>query len=578
MRLRWLNLLLIFFALTSLAKAQDRIIAGYHLEKLSCALENGVVVLEHSELRSHISEHKLSALLIPGRQKSTPKVIGLCFDKQRCSGSTDWDVSEKDYRQLIEYADHKAFEKAATVNRSREKGSAKEMSDARTQVNEYAAALREPERAPTRRFIGSVLIDSKPTEPDLVLYVEEYQDYVKQNAESALAAILRSSTLTPGEPLVTVGSTSFTGLDLEKVNPAEVETFEVGTNKFKGAWVGSSFIIVPQSGQKVAATDRTGLGLSETWAKSSGRIIPQIPVRVDVPDQRNLEAGEIARNIKGIVIKRDPDSFTIAETTGGPQTTVLLTANTEVKSHKRGVFRGSKEYGASYILRGLRLEVNGIRNADGSIVADKIRFDEQDLRTAQALKANVDPAEAELTEKLRQQQAEQERLAGQIEENRELIATAQASADAAARKAQATADYANNRINGLDDFDPIRTITVYFPTGSAALSPKAKADIDNAAAWIKTQNTKSWVMAVVGYADTTGNSQRNIDLSERRANAVIYYIVSKYKIPLNRLVQPFGYGQLEPVAENATRIGRAKNRRVEIRLMVNKGIAGGPGI
>jgi outer membrane protein OmpA-like peptidoglycan-associated protein len=81
-------------------------------------------------------------------------------------------------------------------------------------------------------------------------------------------------------------------------------------------------------------------------------------------------------------------------------------------------------------------------------------------------------------------------------------------------------------------------------------------------------------MAVIGYADTTGNSARNIDLSERRANAVIYYIVTKYKMPLNRLVQPFGYGELEPVGENTTKAGRAKNRRVEIRLMVNKGIAG----
>ena len=286
---------------------------------------------------------------------------------------------------------------------------------------------------------------------------------------------------------------------------------------------------------------------------------------------------EQVKKMKGVVVKREPDAFTMSETTGGPQTTVLLTPDTEVKSHKRGAFRGSKEYAASYILRGLRLEVDGTRNADGAITADKIRFDEQDLRTAQALKATVDPVEAEMNEKLKQQQAEQERLAGQLEENRALTAQAQASADAAgeaAKKAQSTADYANNRINGLDDFDPLKTITVYFTTGSATLGPKAKAEIDNAAAWVKTQDTKGWVMAVIGYADTTGNSQRNIDLSERRANAVIYYIVSKYKMPLNRLVQPFGYGQLEPVAENKTASGRAKNRRVEIRLMVNKGIAG----
>jgi outer membrane protein OmpA-like peptidoglycan-associated protein len=291
----------------------------------------------------------------------------------------------------------------------------------------------------------------------------------------------------------------------------------------------------------------------------------------------SIPDGERLKDFRGIVVKRDPDSFTMSDTMGGPQTVVLLTTATEVKSHKRGVFRGSKEYGASYILRGLRLEVDGVGNSEGQLVAEKIRFDEQDLRAAQALKSTVDPIEAEMTEKLRQQQQEQERLAGQIEETQAVAAGAQAMANAAvdaARKAQATADYANNRINGLDDFDPIKTMTVYFKTGSAVLTPQAKAAIDESAAWVKTQNTKGWVMAVVGYADTTGSSARNVDLSERRANAVIYYIVTKYKIPLSRLVQPFGYGQLEPVAENTTKAGRAKNRRVEIRLMINKGIAG----
>jgi len=287
-------------------------------------------------------------------------------------------------------------------------------------------------------------------------------------------------------------------------------------------------------------------------------------------ETRTVAAGEKINKLKGIVVKRDADSFTMSDTMGGPTTTVLLTPETEVKSHKRGIFKGSKEYGSSYILRGLRLEVDGVGNSEGQIVANKIRFDEQDLRSAQALKATVDPLEAEARENLRKQQEENERLAGQISETQAL---AQSARDDAA-KAQSTADYANNRINGLDDFEPIKTITVPFATGSASLGPKAKATIDEAAAWVKTQNTKGWVMAVIGFADSTGTSQRNIDLSERRANAVIYYIVSKYKMPLSRLVQPFGYGQLEPVAENTTAAGRAKNRRVEIRLMVNKGIAG----
>jgi outer membrane protein OmpA-like peptidoglycan-associated protein len=94
---------------------------------------------------------------------------------------------------------------------------------------------------------------------------------------------------------------------------------------------------------------------------------------------------------------------------------------------------------------------------------------------------------------------------------------------------------------------------------------------------VKTQNTNGWVVAVIGYADTQGNSERNRALSERRANNVIYYLVTTKGLKPQRLVQPFGYGQLEPVAANKTAEGRAKNRRVEIRLMRNKGISGNVG-
>jgi outer membrane protein OmpA-like peptidoglycan-associated protein len=290
--------------------------------------------------------------------------------------------------------------------------------------------------------------------------------------------------------------------------------------------------------------------------------------------------GQKVKKMKGIVSKREGDTFLMGETMGGAQTVVLMTATTEAKSHKRGMFRGSKDYGQTYILRGLRVEVDGVGNAEGQLVADKIRFDEQDLRTAQALMTTVDPLESEMRAKLKAQQEEQERLAGQLAEAQATANQARSEASKAqedAKKAQDTADYANNRINGLDDFEPIKTITVLFATNSAVLSAKAKATIDEAAAWVKSlskEEKRGWVVAVIGFADTTGNTARNRDLSERRANSVIYYLVTQHKMDLNRLVQPFGYGQLEPVAENKTAAGRAKNRRVEIRLMKNKGIAG----
>src|SRR5215204_6426243 len=133
-------------------------------------------------------------------------------------------------------------------------------------------------------------------------------------------------------------------------------------------------------------------------------------------EMRRIANGESVEKFQGIVVRRDADWFTMSATTGGPQVAVLLTPSTEVKSHKKGAFRGSKQYEASFILRGLRLQVDGVGNGEGQLVASRIRFDEQDLRTAQALRTTLDPVEAELREKLRQQQAEQEKLAGQLAE------------------------------------------------------------------------------------------------------------------------------------------------------------------
>src|SRR6185369_6501164 len=153
-----------------------------------------------------------------------------------------------------------------------------------------------------------------------------------------------------------------------------------------------------------------------------------------------------------------------------------------------------------------------------------------------------------------------ERLSGQITE---LSAVAAAANDAAkgaqasADRAQATANTATDRINAIDDYELLQTFTVHFRSGKADLSPEAKAEIDAAATKVQGDNLKGWVIEIVGYADSTGKTARNRSLSERRADAVITYLVTTYNLPVRRLVQPFGYGSLNPVADNATDDGRA---------------------
>ena len=298
---------------------------------------------------------------------------------------------------------------------------------------------------------------------------------------------------------------------------------------------------------------------------------------VPVPQGQKLK-------VQGVVSIRTGDSFKVRDPSGA-ETSVLLTSSTDVTSHSKGL-RGKKDYPVTYIMRGLRLQAQGKGDADGNLVADWVRFDEQDLRSAQALEQTDELAQenqarlAAAEQAAREAAANAQRMAGQIAENTALANAAAAKAEAAQNQADAAykaAALANNRINGLDDYETVRTIPVLFKVNSSIIDATAKQTIDDAAAWAKGEkakgNTNGWLVEVVGFADTSGNTARNRALSERRAKAVIQYLVGVHNLDLRRLVQPFGYGESKPVADNKTAAGRAKNRRVEIRILQNKGIA-----
>src|SRR5213078_3931177 len=168
----------------------------------------------------------------------------------------------------------------------------------------------------------------------------------------------------------------------------------------------------------------------------------------------------------------------------GAETTVLLTGGTDVTSH--GMRK--KEYPMTYIMRGLRVQAQGKGDSEGKLVADWVRFDEQDLRSAQALE-ETDKMAAENAVRLtkaeeaaRQAAEEARRMQGQIAENTALANDARAKAEAA----QATADaafkdaaLANNRINGLDDYDTLRTIPVLFKLNSSLIDASGKQVLDD---------------------------------------------------------------------------------------------------
>lgn len=288
---------------------------------------------------------------------------------------------------------------------------------------------------------------------------------------------------------------------------------------------------------------------------------------------RTVASGEKMK-IKGVVTRRDSDTFTVRDN-NGVDTIVRLDDRTSVKA-KGGFLRSGANYAQTNILRGLNLEVEGRGNASGELAADKIRFNESDLRVARAVESRAAPLEdrASTTEsKLSQVEQNAQRLSGQLDE----LAAVANTAKGGARAAQETADSAvagvnatNDRISALDDYEPQTVLAVNFRSGSAILSKDSKMQLDEVAT--KALNSKGYVIEVSGFADTTGSVARNRILSQRRADNVIRYLVENHSIPLRRIVTPYGYGETNPVAENNTRDGRAQNRRVEVKLLVNKGL------
>jgi OmpA-OmpF porin, OOP family len=287
---------------------------------------------------------------------------------------------------------------------------------------------------------------------------------------------------------------------------------------------------------------------------------------------RTVASGQKMK-IKGVVTRRDADTFTVRDL-NGVDTVVRLDNNTSVKTHG-GFLRGGTNYGQTNILRGLNLEVEGRGNGT-ELVATKIRFNDSDLRVARAVESRANPLEERATateSKLTEVEANAQRMSGQIEE----LAAVSNAARGGAKAAQATADAAvagvnatNERISALDDYEPQTVTAVNFKTGSSILMTDEKTKLDEIAT--KAMNAKGYVLEVSGYADTTGSIARNRALSQRRADAVIRYLVENHNIPLRRIITPYGYGELNPVADNTSREGRAQNRRVEIKLLVNKGL------
>jgi outer membrane protein OmpA-like peptidoglycan-associated protein len=280
---------------------------------------------------------------------------------------------------------------------------------------------------------------------------------------------------------------------------------------------------------------------------------------------RSLASGQ-KYDIKGVIVQMDDNNSFIIRDSVGVNTRVVVEPNASIKNNS---VWGGDRYPITALVRGLNLEVEGRGDSSGALSASKIRFDKSNLMTAQSIDARVAPAE----ERIAATEQNAQRLSGQIDE---LMAISNA-AKGGAKAAQETADAAvqgvnatNKRISDLDDYVVQSTATVNFKVNSSRLSEEGKAALDEVAN--ATRGLKGYTVEVTGFASSEGSTAKNKALSQRRAQAVIDYLVENGNVPLRRIGTSYGFGELQAVADNSTREGREQNRRVEVKLLVSRGI------
>ena len=279
--------------------------------------------------------------------------------------------------------------------------------------------------------------------------------------------------------------------------------------------------------------------------------------------------------VKGVIIESVDNRFILRDLSGA-EMTVQVSGNTKIEEKKSNPFRGAKKYSSAQLLRGLNVEVEGRGGASGDLLAEKVKFEEDDLMVALTVDSQVAPVERRLGQtenRLSRTEQNAERLSGQVEELTQVANLAKGGAAAAQEAADAALDgvnRTNDRISSLDDYEVRTNTTINFRVGSAVLSAEAKSQLDEFASEAKSE--RGFVIEVRGFASSDGSESLNRRLSQRRADAVVRYLAENHDISLRRIVIPFGYGEAMPVADNSTRDGRIQNRRVELKMLVSRGI------
>lgn len=284
--------------------------------------------------------------------------------------------------------------------------------------------------------------------------------------------------------------------------------------------------------------------------------------------------------VTGTIVSRNGDSVKVKDKKSGQVVVISISDNTKIERKKgKYEFFRHKDMDLTAMVPGLTIEAEGVGNAKGQLAATKISF-------------VPDVFAVEVAEE--QQIMANKAAAGQAQTTANQGVAAAGQAQASANKAQGTANAAgqtaveagdlavvdaaavqtvNKRVSDLDDYKVVAEAGIYFASGKADLDAAAKADLVMIAA--ATKGVDGYLIEIAGYASKTGTKQENQKLSEDRAANVTQYLLEKGNIPMRRIIAPAGYGSTHPAATNSDPAGRELNRRVDVKVLLNKGATEG---
>ena len=254
---------------------------------------------------------------------------------------------------------------------------------------------------------------------------------------------------------------------------------------------------------------------------------------------------------------------------------VVLTDKTQVGQIEGVLKVRRKEMSMAALIPGLEVQVEGDFNEHRQLIATVVKFQGNDLERAQSIQAGMHETQAKAASNKEELEKQNARLAKQNEElARQYEKLEQHEQKIAANKAAVAAaiEAAIKRFGQLDEYYIFDEATVYFGNGKVKVDPQYKPQLTKLAEGAK--KVEGYMIQVVGYASSSGSAELNQKLSEERAGNVTNVLTQDGHIPLTNILAPGAMGESRPVGDEKTEEGQAQSRRVVVRVLQNKGIAG----